>query len=61
MGDVISFEVYKDNDKEILIVNNPCDRPFHIGDYIRNLRCVRCNVSVQLNQHPSLPEPRWYG
>lgn len=64
MGDVVSFFHYSFL-REVVIMNEPCPRPFHHRPYVLNLkenRCERCNISVRLQDHPSMQDgPQWYG
>lgn len=60
MGAVISFIAWKNHGKTVEI-SKPCDRPFHHEEYVFDLTCVRCDVTVTLEAHPALPEPMWYG
>jgi hypothetical protein len=60
MGEVIDFKSWAD-DNEILLLTDPCPRPFHNEDYVRDLECRRCWVKVELTTHPSFDSPRWYG
>lgn len=61
MGEVVSFDAYKEG-KEILLLTEPCPRPFHKEKYVKELWCRRCGVVVELSSHPSFEDgPRWYG
>lgn len=60
---VVSFMHYKYL-RRIVVMDEPCDRPFHKDDYVLALkekRCGRCNINVKRQHHPSMDEPRWYG
>lgn len=65
MGDVVSFNHYKFM-REVVVMNLPCERPFHRDEYVLALaqkRCERCNVDVKRVSHPSFPDgvERWHG
>ncbi len=62
MGDLVSLDHYREN-KKLVVMNEPCPRPFHNKEYILKDRCERCIVSVRLVNHPSMAgeSPRWYG
>lgn len=59
MGEVIDFIEYKEK-KEILLLTDPCSRPYHHDEYIRDCVCRRCGVQVKLEGHPS-KGLEWYG
>jgi hypothetical protein len=60
MGHVISFQAYKDH-KKMVVMEEPCERPFHREEYVVGSHCYFCEVKVTSATHPSFEGSRWYG